>query len=707
MAIVKTETELNGKKLILETGRVARQSHGAVMAQLGDTVVLATVLSAAPTRDIDYFPLYVDYREMQYAGGKFPGGFFKREGRPSTKEILSARMIDRTIRPLFPKDFSDEVQIQCMVIATDKNHDADVVAMIGSSAALALSHAPFLGPIAAVRIAHVDGEFVIFPTYEQRESASFEMIVSGHRDAVNMLELAGKEVGEDVVFEAVQIAHKHIQAICGDIDGMAKQAGREVTYESTLISEELMALVTEKCGARIKEAKQLPGKVERGDAVAAIKEEVLAELCPEDVEEPEHSPADVTKALYKLEGKMQRELILDGIRPDGRDPNSVRPLDMVVPFLPRVHGSAIFSRGETQAMATVTLGTPRDQQKIDGLQEEYFKRFIMHYNFPPFSVGEIRPVRGPGRRDIGHGALAEKSLHPTLPSADDFPYTIRVVSEILESNGSSSMASVCAGTLAMLDAGVPVTAPIAGISVGLVSEGDRKILLTDIIGEEDYHGDMDFKVAGSRNGITGMQVDTKPAEGIDMDTIRGALDQAREARHWLLDEMAKVIAEPRADISQYAPRLLSIQIDPEKIGKVIGTGGKIINGLSQKYEVTIDIEDDGTVFIGGSNAELAEQARAEIQAMTEEVQLGRIYTGKVVSIRDFGAFIEILPGQDGLCHVSELDENYVKNVNDVVSMGDELRVKVINIDDQGRVKLSRKAVIVEDKAKEGAGKEGS
>ena len=455
--------------------------------------------------------------------------------------------------------------------------------------------------------------------------------------------------------------------------------------------------MVDKCGDRILEAKQVGGKIERNDALSAIREELLAELCPEDVEEPEYEPGLVKEAFYKTEGKIQRELILAGKRPDGRAMDEVRPLEIEVGVLPRTHGSAIFARGETQAMATVTLGTPRDMQIVDGLLDEYKKRFMLHYNFPPFSVGEIRPIRGPGRREIGHGALAEKALESVLPPADDFPYTVRVVAEMLGSNGSTSMATICSGTLAMMDAGVQITAPVAGISIGMVTEGDQCVLLTDIMGEEDFHGDMDFKVAGTRKGITGIQVDTKPAEGIDMDTIRGALEQAREARLFLLDEMAKVIAAPREDISQYAPRLLTVQIDPEKIGKVIGTGGKIINALSQKYEVTIDIEDDGTVFIAGVNAELAEQAREQIKAMTEEAQLGRIYTGKVVSIRDFGAFLEILPGQDGLCHVSELAENFVKSVSDVVSMGDELRVKVINIDDQGRVKLSRKAVLREEK----------
>jgi len=694
--VTMVDKEIGGHRFTLETGRVARQADGAVLARYADTVVLATVLSAPPTRDIDYFPLFVDYREMQYAGGKFPGGFFKREGRPTTKEILSARMVDRTVRPLFAEDFLDEVQIQCMVVASDRDYDGDVLAMIGSSAALTLSGVPFLGPIGAVRLGRIDGELVPFPSYAQRETSDFDLIVAGHREAVNMIELGGKQVPEDAVFQACQRGHEMVREIVDLIRELAEKAGKEVAYEASGPSEELVAAVNERCADRIRQAKQIAGKQERNDALDAIREELLAELCPEGEAEPEHDPREVKRAFYKLEGKVQRELILGGQRPDGRDTEDIRPLGIDVPALPRVHGSALFTRGETQSLATVTLGTPRDQQKIDGLQEEYYKRFILHYNFPPFSVGEIRPVRGPGRREFGHGALAERSLEPVLPPAEEFPYTIRVVSEILESNGSSSMASVCSGTLALMDAGVPIKNPVAGISIGRVADGDRRILLTDIIGEEDFHGDMDFKVAGTREGITGMQVDVKPSSGIDMETIRGALDQARRAREVLLAEMAKAIEAPRPEISRYAPRLITIHVDPDKIGKIIGTAGKTVNALSEKYEVTIDIEDDGTIFIAGQDAEKVEQAKAEIERMTEEAKMGQIYEGKVVSIRDFGAFIEILPGQDGLCHVSELDEKYVKNVTDVVKLGDVVRVKVINIDDQGRVKLSRKAAMREE-----------
>ncbi|MCK4625561.1 MAG: polyribonucleotide nucleotidyltransferase [Phycisphaerae bacterium] len=695
--VTRIEKEIGSQKLIMETGKIARQSHGALTVRYGDTIVLATALSAPPTRQIDYFPLYVDYREMQYAGGKFPGGFFKREGRPSAKEILTSRMIDRTIRPLWPKDFNNEVQIQCIVVSADKDNDADMLSIIGGSAALALSPAPFLGPIAAVRVGRVDGEFVVFPTFKQREESDFDLIVAGHRDAINMIELGGQEVDEDTVAKACAFGFEHIQAIIGMIDELVEKAGAEKTYESKPISEELLATVLGKCGEKLRKAKQIKDKAERNQAISEMADELIAELCPEDVEEPEHSPADVRKAFYKTEGKIQRELILSGIRPDGRAADEIRPITIDVPALPRTHGSAVFTRGETQAMAAVTLGTPRDQQKIDGLPEEYFKRFLLHYNFPPFSVGEIRPIRGPGRREIGHGALAERSLQPVLPAAEDFPYTVRVVSEILESNGSSSMASVCSATLSLMDAGVPIKSPVAGISVGMVKEGDKKILLTDIIGEEDFHGDMDFKVAGTREGITGIQVDVKPVGGIDHETIVQALEQAKGARMKILDEIEKAIAKPREDISTYAPKMITIKIDPEKIGKVIGPGGKMINGLSTKYEVSIDIEDDGTIFIAGVSGDGAAQARAEIEAMTEEIKVGKIYTGKVVGIKDFGAFIEVLPGQDGLCHISQLEDRRVEKVEDVCNLGDIMKVKVIGIDDKGRVKLSRKEAMAEEK----------
>ena len=690
--VARVEREIAGRVLSLETGKVARQAHGAVMVRYGDTVVLATVLTAPPTRDIDYFPLFVDYREYRYAAGKVPGGFFKREGRPSTKEIITMRMIDRPIRPLFPHDFKNEVQIQCLVLSTDNENDPDLLGMIGASASLALSPAPFEGPIGVGRVGHVDGQFVINPTHTRLADSQMNLLAAGPREGLNMIELDGREVSEDIVAEGTERCFEVCKDVIAMIDELAAKVGVEKQYEPAPLPEQLKDLVKGKCSDRIRQAKQIKGKLERGDAITAITDEMLAELCPEDVEEPQYTPAQVKESLYELEGRIQRELVLQSIRPDGRALDEVRPLSIEAGVLPRTHGSALFSRGETQALVTTTLGTPRDQQVIDGLVEEYKKNFMLHYNFPPFSVGEIRPIRGPGRREIGHGVLAEKSLEAVMPSPDDFPYTVRLVADMLESNGSTSMATVCGGALALMDAGVPIKAPVAGISIGMVAEGDKYVLLTDIVGEEDFHGDMDFKVAGTAEGITGIQMDMK-ARGIAQDRIVATLKRAKEARLFLLEKMGAVIAKPRESISQYAPRMLLIKIDPEKIGKVIGPGGKTINRIQDETGASIDIEDDGTVFISSVSAEAAEAAMKQVEALTAEVELGKVYSGKVVSIRDFGAFIEILPGQDGLCHVSELDKNYVKKVEDAVKMGDVVEVKVINIDEHGRVKLSRKAVM--------------
>ena len=700
--VEQVEREIGGRTLSLETGKVALQADGAVWVRYGDTVVLAAVLTAPPTRDIDYFPLFVDYREYRYAAGKVPGGFFKREGRPSTKEIITMLMIDRPIRPLFPKDFKDEVQIQCMVLSTDNENDPDLLGMIGASASLALSSAPFDGPIAAARIGYVDGELVVNPTHTHLVDSQMDLLAAGPKEGLNMIELDGREVSEDVVAQGTKLCFEVVQEIIAMIEELAAKVGVEKQYEPTELPAALKDLVKDKCSGRMREAKQIKGKLDRGDAISAITDEMLAELCPEDVEEPEYTPGQVKEAMYKLEGQVQREMILQSVRPDGRAMDEVRPLSVEVGVLPRTHGSSLFSRGETQALVTTTLGTPRDQQIIDGLVDEYKKNFMLHYNFPPFSVGEIRPIRGPGRREIGHGVLAEKSLEAVMPSAEDFPYTVRLVAEMLGSNGSTSMATVCGGTLALMDAGVPIKAPVAGISIGMVGEGDDYVLLTDIMGEEDFHGDMDFKVAGTAEGITGIQLDMK-ARGIGQDRIVATLARAKEARLFLIEQMCAVIDKPRESISRFAPRMLLIKIDPEKIGKVIGPGGKTINRIQAETGASIDIEDDGSVYISCVDAAGADAALKEVEGLTTAPKIGRVYSGKVVSIRDFGAFIEILPGQDGLCHVSELDKTYVKNVEDVVKMGDVVKVKVINIDDQGRVKLSRKAAMGdEDKSDENA-----
>lgn len=691
MEAIRIERQIAGQTFILETGNVARQSHGAVWAQYGDTIVLATVLTAPPTRDIDYFPLFVEYRENQYAAGKVPGGWFKREGRPSTKEILTCRMIDRPIRPLFPDDFKNEVQIQCMVLSTDNQNDPDILAMIGASAALMISPAPFQGPIGMARVGYKDDKYLINPTHDELEGSIMNLVVCGHSEAINMLELSGDQVPEDIVAEGIAKGFEAVQEAISMIQELIEKVGPvEKTYEPAPVPPELIGVVMDKYGEKIRQAKQIAAKVERNDAMAALREQLLAQMCPEDVEKPEYAPAQVKEAFHKTEGKIQREMILQGKRLDGRGPDEVRPLKIQVGILPRVHGSAIFTRGETQALATTTLGTPRDMQIVDGLLEEYKKRFMLHYNFPPFSVGEIRPIRGPGRREIGHGALAEKSIETVLPDTADFPYTIRIVADMLESNGSTSMATICGGTLSLMDAGVPIKAPVAGISIGMVSDGDKYVLLTDIVGEEDYHGDMDFKVAGTESGITGIQLDVK-SSGITQDRIPEVLAQARQARLKIIEQMKKVIDKPRPELNPYAPRMLTIKIDPEKIGKVIGPGGKMINKIQDETKATIDIENDGTIFIASTAGTGAEAARDAIEALTEEAKLGKIYTGKVVSVRDFGAFIEILPGQDGLCHVSELAEGYVKKATDVCNVGDTVTAKIIAIDDQGRIKLSLKA----------------
>jgi len=695
MSLIRVEREIGGRTLSLETGVLAMQAHGAVKVTYGETIVLCTVLSAPPTRDIDFFPLYVDYRENRYAGGKIPGGFFKREGRPSTKEVITMRMIDRPNRPMFPEDFTDEVQIQCMTLSFDDVNDPDLLAMIGSSAALHITPIPYQGPVGTARIGYIDGEYVLNPTVEQMGESDMDLIAAGPLQGVNMIEMDGMEMSDEIVAGGIEMAFEAAKEIIAMIEELGQKVGEiDRTYIENPVSPELKAAIAEKYGDRIREAKQIKGKVERNDAIKAIGEDVLVEYCPEDgdEEEFEFTGAQVKRAFYKTQGKIQRELIMQSIRPDGRAMDEVRPLVIEIDTLPRTHGSALFSRGETQALCIATLGTPRDMQIVDGLLEEYKKPFSLHYNFPPFSVGEIRPIRGPSRRDYGHGILAEKSIQPVMPDRDNFPYTAQVVAEMLGSNGSTSQATICGATLALMAAGVPISAPVAGISIGMVSDGDDFVLLTDIMGEEDFHGDMDFKVAGTAAGITAIQLDMK-APGISQDRIVATLTQAHQARLFILEQMGEVIAEPRPETSELAPRILSVKINPSKIGKVIGPGGKTIHSIQDETGATIDIEEDGTVMIFCLSKEGAEGAKAMVENLTAEAELGGVYTGKIVSIRDFGAFIEILPGLEGLCHVSELSKEYVKNVKDVVDVGDTVEVKVINIDDQGRVKLSRKALL--------------
>src|SRR3954454_10818265 len=703
MQAIRVERQIGGRTLSIETGSLAKLADGSVTVQYADTVVFGAVVRANPREGIDFFPLQVDYRERRAAAGKFPGGFMKREGRPTNREILTARLIDRPLRPLFPKGFMDEVQVHLNTLAYDMVNDPDVLAGVAASAAIAISDIPFITPIGHVRVGRADGRFVINPTLEQIENGDIDVVVAGTKHFVNMIEVGAKEVKEDDIADAIEFGHKAVVEICGMIEELQQKAGRPKVGDVKQPDPSLVETIKSKITAKIREVKGKPGKQDRSDAVKKILEDLIAELAPSptDPAATYHSIMDakarqkqIRAVFSEVEEHLTRLAILDGVRPDGRSFTDIRPINVEVGILPRVHGSSVFSRGETQAMCTVTLGTSSDVQIVDGIQDEYAQKFMLHYNFPSYSVGEVRPIRGPGRREVGHGALAERSLLPVLPTVDEFPYTVRVISDILESNGSSSMASSCAGTLALMDAGVPITKPVAGISIGLVKEGDKQVLLTDIIGEEDHFGDMDFKVCGTTEGITAIQLDIK-TEGITHKIIRDTLHRAKGARLKILEAMAAALPEPRKEISEFAPRLLTIKIDPEKIGKIIGPGGKNIKALQADTGANIDIEDDGTVYISAVDASAAERCRDIIEAMTAEVKVGKIYNGRVVSIKDFGAFIEIAPETDGLCHVSELSDKYVDRVDDIVKMGDEIKVKVLLVDDQGRIKLSRKAAMKE------------
>jgi polyribonucleotide nucleotidyltransferase len=696
----RVERPFGAQSLILETGKLAKQAHGAVVVQYGETVSLTAAVEGEVDEGRDFFPLVVDYREKTYAAGKFPGGFIKREGRPTTKEILTSRLIDRPIRPLFPAQYINEVQIMASTLAADRDNDPDVLSMIGASAALHVSHIPFLQPTGSVRIGRIGGELILMPTHSELEESDLDLVLAGTRTAITMIEGFAREMPEADMLEAILWGHKHIVTVIDMIEELREKAGLGVKKlpEPAPVNP-LIEEFRKRFGAEFRERKQTPGKAERADSIKELRERIFAEYLPEDGE-AKYTPAQVSAAFYALEERVVRDLILEGKRIDGRSPKQLRPITCEVALLPRVHGSALFQRGETQALVTTTLGTSSDEQRVDGIMEEYSKKFMLDYNFPPFSVGECRPIRGPGRREIGHGALAERSLKAVIPGPEKFPYTIRVVSDILESNGSSSMASVCGGTLSLMDAGVPITDPVAGISIGLVKEPDRFILLTDIMGDEDHFGDMDFKVAGTARGITGIQLDLK-IDGIDAEIIKATLDQAREARREILKIMITTwinstgLRHPRPEISKTAPRLLTLKINPDKIGLLIGPGGKTIKGIQESTGAKIDIEDDGTVYISHSDSAGAESAKLKVEALTEEVRVGKVYEGRVTSIKDFGAFIEILPGRDGLCHISELDDKYVGRVEDVCKVGDVLQVKVIAIDEHDRVKLSRKVLLRE------------
>jgi polyribonucleotide nucleotidyltransferase len=704
------EREIGGRTMRFETGEVARLASGAVLASYGDTTVLCSAMRADPRPGLDFFPLQCDYRERLPAGGKFPGGFKKREGPPNEKEILTMRNMDRPIRPLFPDGFIDEVQIQAWVMSHDGQNDADVVACTGASAALSLTDAPFEGPIATVRVGRIvtkEGEqFVLNPTHAQMEFSDLDIVMTGHSGGINMIEVGAAEVADEDVIAALKFGYEEgvkpileMQAELIEKAGVEKHIG-----ELSLPADDVVAQVSAAVESDLLEARKIPGKQDRSNRIDELRSNMLEQhfAVPEGVPYSEHVAADkrakqAREAFRRLEKKLTRKLINEsGIRADGRGKSEIRPLHMEVGKLVRTHGSALFQRGETQSLVTCTLGTGRDEQIVDGLMPEYVKKFYLHYNFPPFCVGEAGRIMGPGRREIGHGALAERSLLAILPEVEEFPYTIRIVSDITESNGSSSMASVCGGCLALMDAGVPIKATCAGISVGRFTADDGTVThVTDILGEEDFFGEMDFKVSGTRDGVTGVQLDLK-ARGLDFEEIATIFAQAKAGRLELIEAMEGIIPEPRENISQFAPRIFTVMIDPEKIGKLIGPGGKTIRGIQEKTGATIDVEEDGTVYIACTDGPGGEAAKAEVEAIGAEIKVGTIYNGKVVSTKDFGAFVEIATGTDGMCHISELADGYVKAVSDVVKIGDEIRVKVINIDESGRIKLSRKAAMVDD-----------
>jgi polyribonucleotide nucleotidyltransferase len=700
----RIERQIGGRTLSLETGRIARQADGAVMVRYGDTVVLVTAVTApSQFEEVDYFPLSVEYREKQSAAGKFPGGFIKREGRPSTKETLTSRLIDRPLRPLFPDGYFQEVQIIATVLSADQDNDPDVPAMIGASAALAISKIPLLMPIGACRVGRIDGQFIINPTHKQMEDSDVKILVGGQKEAINMIEVGAKEVSEQVIAEGVAAAHGAVAEICEMIEELRQKVGVEKEIPLVEIPPGLCEEIRAGVLDRLYEIKQIPDKQQRNTAIEQLLAELEAKYCSV-VAEPQGAGANAPRcdktvlklAFEKAEEQAVRKLLLSGKRPDGRDCKTIRSISCDVGILPRTHGSAVFTRGETQAIVTVTLGTISDAQIVDGLQDEYTQNFTLHYNFPPFSVGEVRPVRGPSRREIGHGALAEKALEFVRPPEDQFAYTVRVVSDITESNGSSSMATVCGGTLALMDAGVPIARPVAGISIGLVTdETGRYKLLTDIIGEEDRFGDMDFKVAGTEKGITAIQLDIK-SRGLAHNVMVEALELARQARVDILKVMTATISEPRPSISVYAPKLLTMEIDPDLIGRVIGPGGRVIKGLQEQTGTTIEIEDDGTVYISCVGGDGHLKAKELIEGMVEPPKVDRVYPhAKVVTVKDFGVFVEITPGVEGLCHISELSDGYVKNVEEVCKVGDEIPVKLILVDEQGRYKFSRKAAMLE------------
>ncbi|MEC4685851.1 MAG: polyribonucleotide nucleotidyltransferase [Nitrospirota bacterium] len=686
--------EIREHQLIIETGELAKQSDGSALISYGDTVVLATaVASKRERKDLDFFPLTIDYQEKAYSAGKIPGGFFKREGKPSEKEVLASRLIDRPIRPLFPDGFRSETQGIASVISFGDENVSDILGIIGISTALMLSDIPFDGPVSAVRVGRIDGEFVVLPSLEELDNMELNFVVAGTDDAVMMVEGSAIEVSEDIVLEAIDVAHEEIKKINVIQRRLAEVCGKpKRQINPTVIDEALKEEVRSYVIDRMKEAVRIPSKMKRQEALDLLLEETLETFASEE----DDRAKEISGLFHDIEKDLVRRMIIDeGVRTDGRKPEDIRHIYGRVGFLPKVHGSALFVRGETQALVAVTLGTSADEQRIDALEGETFKSFMLHYNFPPFSVGEVKRLGFTGRREIGHGALAEKALKPVIPSKEKFPYTIRIVSDILESNGSSSMATVCGATLALMDAGVPIETPVAGIAMGLIHESDKTVILSDILGLEDHLGDMDFKVTGTKKGVTAFQMDVK-ISGITREIMESALEQARAGRFHILEKMNETLPEPRKNLAPNAPRIYTLQIKPEKIRDVIGVGGKVIRGITEQTGVKIDIDDTGLINIASADEASAMKAKEIIEGIVQDVEVGRIYMGKVKKVVDFGAFVEVLPGVEGLLHISQISDERVAKVTDVINYGDEFPVKVIEIDDMGRLKLSRKEALREE-----------
>lgn len=698
----RVETVIGGKILILETGRMAKQSDGAVLVQYGETVVLVTAVASTVAKDVDFLPLTVDYVEKAFAAGKIPGGFFKREGRLGEKEILTSRLIDRPMRPLFPENWFFETQIIASVLSSDQGGVSDLLGIIGASAAVAISDIPFGGPLGAARVGRVEGQFVANPSLEDLEKSDINIVVVGTNNAVMMVESESKELSEADILEAIEFGHdvvRKVIALQNELQAAAGKAKREVPVVER--DEALAAEIDTALSGAIREAVCIPNKTARQEQLNLVLKNKISEIDP-----AEAARIKAVKTIFHdLERREVRQMILNkGVRVDGRGTADIRAITCETGILPRTHGSALFTRGETQSLAVVTLGTADDEQRIDSLEGESRKSFMLHYNFPPFSVGETRPLRGPGRREIGHGALAERALKPVIPTKDDFPYTLRIVSDILESNGSSSMATVCGGTLALMDAGVPIKKPVAGIAMGLIKEGDQVQVLSDILGVEDHLGDMDFKVTGTADGVTALQMDIKIG-GITTEVMKTALEQARAGRLHILEKMISTLSAPREDLSTYAPRIITMKVRPDKVREVIGAGGKVIRGIIEETGVKINIDDLGVIHIASADEDASKKAVDMINAIVEEVEVGKVYLGKVVRIMDFGAFVEIRKGTDGLVHISQLANHRVKNVRDEVNEGDEIQVKVLEVDRQGKIRLSRKELLPREEASQGDAKE--